>query len=298
MGCQLEVRALKVRSLTIEHNELSWELESTLADVLDYTFQILRSEGVEGPYDTISAEFEDRYLFLDDSIKTLHRYRQAHYKVRVRCKATGEFEDFGPVAIGHDDDLITLELRSHITLLMREFIGERCWLLPARTFGQHCPTCWNNSLKRRTRSGCRTCWDTGYVRGYMHPIEAWVSIDPNPNAEQAASVGTLQTNDTTARLTYYPPCKPGDLLVCAARRTRYKITQVNETAHVGSPVHQEIQLHQVPESAIECSIPIKLDEALRNIFLKPERNFTNPQQLEALGPEAADGIFSLYQVRR
>jgi hypothetical protein len=297
MGCQLTIRALKVRSLTVEHNEVSWELEPTLADVLDYTFQVLRSEGSEGPYDTISAEFDDRYLFLDDSIKSLHRYRQLHYQVRVRNKVTGEFEDFGPAEIGHDDDLVTKEVRSHITLLMREFIGERCWLLPVRTFGQRCSSCWSESLKKRTRSGCRTCWETSFVRGYMHPIEAWVSIDPSANAEQMSSQGKLQQNDTTARLTYYPPCKVGDLLVCGARRTRYKVTQVNETAHVGSSVHQEIQLHQIPESALENSIPIQLDEALRNIFLKPERNFTNPQQLEALGSEVPDGIFSLYQVR-
>jgi hypothetical protein len=131
----------------------------------------------------------------------------------------------------------------------------------------------------------------------MHPIETWVSIDPSPNTEQFSSVGKLQQNDTTARLTYYPPCKPGDLLVCGARRTRYKVTQMNETAHVGSSVHQEIQLHQIPETAIEFSIPIQLEEALKNIFLKPERNFTNPQQLEALDDEAASSIFSLYRTR-
>jgi hypothetical protein len=129
----------------------------------------------------------------------------------------------------------------------------------------------------------------------MHPIEAWISFDPNPQQDQFSAVSPLQQSDTTARLTYYPPCKPGDLIITSAEKTRFKVTQVNATKHVGTPVHQEIKIHEVPQSAIEYIIPLRLCDELRNIFLKPARNFTNPQQLEALDDESEDGIFSLYQ---
>jgi hypothetical protein len=285
---------LRVRSLSVEHNEVSWELEPTTTDVLDFTFQVLRSEGAEGPYDELCEPFDDGYLYVDNSIKSLHRYRQLHYKVRVRCKATDAFWDFGPVMMGQEADLVTTELRQHIALLMREFIGERCVIFPVRTFGQRCPECWSESLKKRKRSGCRTCWDTSFIRGYMHPIESWISRDPNPAREQFSSVGKTQQTDTTYRTLYYPPLKPGDLMLSLSDNTRYKITQVSKTKHVGTPVHQEVQIHEVPQSAIEYLIPVELCDVLRNIFLKPERNFTNPQQLEALDDEMTNSIFNIY----
>lgn len=295
MGCKLQVTKLRVRSLSVDFNEVSWEVEPTTEDVLDYTFQVLRSEAAMGPFDELGEPFEDRYLFIDNAIKSLSRYRQLHYTVRVRRKSSGEYWDFGPETNSQEADLVTSELRSHISLLMREFIGERCWVIPVRTFGTRCPSCWSATLKKRTRSGCRTCYDTSFIRGYMHPIESWVSFDPNPAVEQFSEVSKLQVNDTTARMTYFPPLKPGDLIIMPTDKVRYKVTQVSSTKHVGTPVHQEIQIHEIPQSAIEYLVPLKLCDELKNIFLKPERNFTNPQQLEALGEEATNGIFSLYQ---
>jgi len=293
MTCPLQIRHLRVRSLSVEYYEVSWELESTMTDVLGYTFQVLRSEAVEGPYDILSEPFRDRYLFVDNSVVTLSRYRQLHYKLRVREQTTDEYWDFGPSSLEQDTDLISSELRSHISLLMREFIGERSWLLPVRTFGQRCPTCWSVSLSKRTRGGCKTCWETGFIRGYMHPIESWVSLDPTSADEQMTPLGKQQQTNTTARMTYYPPCKPGDLLVFGATNERYRVTSVGNTKHVGTPVHQELKLHMIPATALEYSMPLLLDNALSSIFLKPSRNYTNPQQLESLGDEAYGEILGL-----
>jgi hypothetical protein len=292
--CPIQVRKLRVRTLSVEHNEISWELAETTSDVLDYTFQVLRSEGAEGPYEPVSEEFTDRYLFVDNAIMSLHRWRTLYYKVRVRCRQSDKFWDYGPASAEQEEDLVAREIRSHISLLMREFIGERCWVLPVRTFGQRCPDCWVDTLKKKKRSGCRTCWDTSFIRGYMHPIESWISLDPNPKQDQFTGLGKLQQTDTTARMTYYPPTKPGDLIIFGATNTRYKVTQTSLTRHVGTPVHQELQLHEVPQSTIEYHIPLELCDALENIFLKPARNFTNPQQLEALDDEVTNEVFMLY----
>ena len=297
MSCALEVRNIRVRSLSVDYNEVSWEIVPTAEDVLDYTFQVFRSEAAMGPFSEVSNAFEDRYLFVDNVVKALHRHRQYHYQIRVTYKPSGEYTDFGPALMGQDEDLIARELRSHIGLLMQEFIGERCWLLPVRTFGQRCPSCWSVSLNKKHRSGCRTCYDTGFIRGYMHPIETWVSIDPTAATEQFTNVGKTQQNNTTARMPYFPPLKPGDLLVSAADNARHKVVQVSSTKHVGTPIHQEVQLHEVPQSAIEYAIPLQLAEPLKNMFLKPARNFTNPQQLEAVDDTTTAGIFSIYSVR-
>ncbi len=293
-SCPITVKNIKVRSLSVNFNEVSWEVESTQIDVLDYTFQVLRSEGPEGPWDKLSAEFEDRYLYVDNAVMALHRYRTWFYKIRVKRKDTKDTWDSEAASQGQDVDLVGGEVRSHISLLMHEFVGELVWVLPRRTSGTRCTTCYNPTLKNKTRSGCRTCWDTSFVRGYMHPIESWVSFDRSPKAGQYTTVGKLQQTDTTARMPYWPPVKPKDLIISSATVQRWSVSLVSDAAHVGTRTHQELNIHEIPQSDIEYDVPLELCDKLQNMFLKPARNFTNPQQLESLDKEAIDGIFNLY----
>ena len=293
-ACPITVENIKVRSISVDFNEVSWKVAATQIDVLDYTFKVLRSESSEGPWDAISDAFEDRYLFIDNAVMKQHRYRVWYYRVRVTHKASKEQWEFGPARQGQEVDLVGGEVRSHINLLMHEFVGERCWVLPVRTFGTRCTGCYSSVARNKTRSGCRTCWDTSFVRGYMHPIETWISFDPSPAQQQHTELGKLQQNNTTARMPYAPEMKPGDVIVAGAEVQRWKVVQVTRAKHVGTATHQELQLHEIPQTNIEYDIPIENCESLKDMFLKPARNFTNPQQLEALGSDEIDGIFGLY----
>jgi len=288
----LEVKNLKVRSLDVDYNEISWEIESTTEDVLDYTFAVLRSQGPEGPYEAVSTPLEDQYLFIDNHVRTGDVYRNIYYKIRVTHKPSGDTKDTEAADRGAEPDLIATEIRKHMNLLFREFIGRRCWVFPIRTFGQRC-SCWNNVLSKKTRSGCRTCFDTGYVKGYMRPIESWLSIDPNANNLQQTTVAELQQSTTTARLGYWPPLKPRDLIV-EPENNRWRVVQVNQTEQLRAPVHQEIQIHQIPKTDVEYAMKFDIGDPLRNMFLSPARNFTNPQNLGNFLDEEIPGILSLY----
>ncbi len=287
---KLEVRNVRVRSLSVDFNEITWEVSNTTEDVLDYTFQILRSEAAAGPFEPLSTEMEDQYIFVDNTLRNANIYRQFHYIIRVRHKASNDAKDFGPVSKVPDADLIATELRKHMNLLFREFAGRRCWVFPTRTMGQRCTNCWNATLSKRNKSGCRTCYDTGFVRGYHRPIETWVQFDPAPSNEQPSAVGRLQQTSTTARMSYFPPIKPDDLIV-EPENLRWKVRTVSTTQQGRAIVTQELQVHLVPTSDIEYEIPLILgdtvgkDGALRPIelnelFLNPSRNFTNPQTLD------------------
>lgn len=303
----IEVTEIRVRSLSVDFNELSWDIASTGEDVLDYTFQVLRSEAAAGPWDVLSPEMEDRYIFIDNRILNANKYRQFHYLLRVKHKPTGTTKDYGPATRDARPDLIALEIRKHINLLTREFVGRRCWVLPARTFGQHCPACFDTDLNQRTTSGCRTCFDTGYVRGYMTPIETWVQIDPNQNSNTQTVVGEQQQNNTTARMGYFPPLKPKDLVIEPENR-RWRVTAVTGTERLRAQVHQEVQIHEIPTTDIEYAIDINLGTgivttafgdkveplSLRTLALAGSRNFTNPHTLESFESEEIPKIYSLY----
>lgn len=293
MAVGIVVEDLKVRSLDVDFNEVSWTVRTTFEDIFNYTFQVTRSEGPEGPFTPVTEEFEDHYLFLDNNIRFMHEERTYYYKLVVREKRTGESKEFGPTYRTPDADLIAIELRKHMNLLFREFIGRRCWVFPARTFGSRCRECWDPSLQKRTKSQCLTCYDTGFTGGYLRPIEAWVSIDPYPKSEQNTNVGPLQQRDTTGRVGYWPPLKPRDVIV-EAENQRWRVVNVSTTQQLRAPVHQEISLHKIPTSDIEYKIPLDLGVALKDLWLLPARNMSNPQNLEAFTNEEIPDVLGLY----
>jgi hypothetical protein len=289
----LSVIGLKLRSLDVDFQQLSWEIEDTHEDVLDYTFQILRGESSNGPFEAVAEPFVDRYVFFDRITYPWHPGRSVHYVVRVKNIVTEDIVDFGPVNMQPDPDLIARELRRHMNLLFREFTGRRCWIVPVRTFGQRC-TCWNSVLSKRTRSGCPLCYDTGFVRGYNYPIETFIQIEPGSNqTEQNMNTGPTYQMNTTARVSNIGIVKPRDLVIEPENR-RWRVTQINQTEQVRAPVHLELTLHEIPKSDVEYAIELKMDTALKDLVLSPSRNFTNPHNFENFENEEIPSIFGLY----
>ena len=292
MPVLIELQDLRVRSLDVTYKEISWTVADTSEDILDYSFQILRSESPSGPFDALTVPFFDRYSFLDNQVAKDDRWRKYFYLVRLTQTSSGDFLDVGPVAQEPDADILAIELRRHIQVLFHEYAGRRLWVLPARTFGARCE-CWNKALMKRTRSGCRTCYDTGYVRGYLSPIEVYGQIDPSPKAEQQTNLGRQQQVNTTGRMGYYPPLKPNDLLIEAENR-RWRVTKVTMTEHSRAVVHQEFELHELPSSDIEFLIPLNLTAPLKDLSIAPAANFTNPTNLENFEQAAEPNVFALY----
>jgi hypothetical protein len=291
----LNIKELKVRSLDIDFQELSWKVGDipSHVDVLDFTFQVFRSESPSGPFESLGGSFEDRYLFVDNQVHSGNRWRKYFYKLRITHKRTGDARETDPVCLEPDADLYALEIRRHMQLLMHEFAGRMCWILPVRTFGQRC-SCFDRTLGAKTRSGCRTCYDTGFVRGYLSPIEAWAQIDPSPKADQTSQVGNMQQSNTTGRMGYYPPLKPDDVIVEAENR-RWRVVTVTQTEKSRAALHQELGLHEIQPKDIEFDIPIRLDTALRDLWVSPARNFSNPSSLENFENEVIPHVFALYR---
>ena len=288
----IKVVDAKVRSLDVDFVEVSWRVEDTQEDILDYTFQILRCEAENGPYTALSGVFQDKYQFIDNTIQPFMLNRVLYYLIRVTLKATGQVVDFGPYSQEAEPDLITLELRRHLQTLYREFTGRRSWLLPARTFGQRC-SCWNYVLSKRVRSNCKSCYDTGFIRGYHSPVEIWAQIQPSVKNESATNLGTMQSSDSTMRLVDFPAINPRDVII-EGENKRWRVVAVQPIEHVRAVVLQEAQIIEIQHSDIEYTVPLILEGALRDLWLSPARNYTNPQNLDNFLNEEIPNIFSLY----
>ena len=291
---------LQVRSFSLDFQEFTWEVADSDLDPHDFQCYVLRSESPMGPWDLIAGPFEDKYRFVDNRVNMLHRWRDGlYYKIRSVRKA--DPTDVAESDVAHpsaEPDLIAEEIQRLERLLWQEFSGRRCFIFPARSFGQRCGNCYDGPDKgrgftsQRRRSNCLTCYDTGFVRGYLDPIEIFMQIDPSPNTIQNLPIAERHQQDTSARLPNFPLIKPRDVIV-EAENKRWRVVKVTATERLRSVVHQELILHAINIGDIEYQLPIRIDN-LRDFEPSPVRNFINAQDLESFEDEALRHALVIY----
>ena len=289
----LTVTQLYCKSFDLDHLDIFWETEDYAGDKINirqFDFYVLRSEAMFGPYEVVGGPFKDTYLFRDTAPALMHKWRELYYKLRVVDTDTQETQEFGPTAQQGEPDLIALEIQRQEDVLFREFIGRRCWLFPVRTFGPKC-TCYDKTMGRRTRSNHLPCFDTGYLGGFLAPVECYVQIDPAAQTPSVTPMMEQQNTNTSMRLLSFPPVKPKDILV-EAENKRWRVVSVSMTQRLRATVHQEVAVHEIPRGDIEFKLPINIAD-LRNLNPAAERNFVNFQHTDG-GHDDLKGILALY----
>lgn len=287
------ITSLTVQSLDADFQEICWTVGESTLDTLDYTFQVLRSEGPEGPFEAICVPFDDMFRFVDGQKPGASKMRSLFYRLRIAHKATGVTWESASVQLEPKPDLIALEIRRRAYMQLRAYRGRKCWVLPVRTFGQRCG-CVNKTLNKKVKNSCPTCYNQGYVRGYLDPIETWADFSSSPQVLLPSEVGVeLQPQDATATVPYYPPIKPNDILVEQENR-RWRVTKVVRPEARRVTVHQVLTLHEIPEMSIEYRIPILQERVASSTFCPVRR--TVPPRTEAEEAAIYDRIFSLMQL--
>jgi|PlaIllAssembly_1097288.scaffolds.fasta_scaffold00058_11 hypothetical protein len=274
----LNVRNLKVSSLSTDWFDVTWEIDDTIEDVWDYTFTVERSESELGPWDAIGPAFTDQYWFRDVLVRPFSELRRYWYRIAVRKKNTSDVEYTAGVMQGPRIDLIAAEVRRLELIAFREHIGRQCIVFPRRTFGQRCPECYDHVSRQQIKEKCVTCYDTTFVRGYLDPIMSYIQIDPTPKHTEQMSLAETEQVNATGRLTFFPLLKPKDIIV-EVENKRWRVERVTPTERLRAVLHQEVVLHAVPRDDIEYRLPVRLD--VTTFEASPLREFTNPHNLEA-----------------
>ena len=291
------VTKLWVRSFNMDHMDVFWEIGPVPAagdtaphTIFDCEFTVLRSQAALGPYEVISQPLKDQYHFRDVKVSRLHKWRQWFYKLKIVNKKTGEEVEHGPCSDTEPEpDIIAAEIIRQEDMLFRKFVGRRCWLFPVRTFGPRC-SCFDTTLQRVTRAAHLPCFGTGWLGGYMRPVEIFLQFDPNPKQVALQPTGEMQPSNSTARMSSFPPVSPRDIIIEAENR-RWRVVNVSQTQRLRAAVHQELTLHEVPKTDVEYSIPLSVDAKL--VTPSDEGNFTNAQNPEKNGDDS--DILSFWQ---
>jgi hypothetical protein len=275
----LIIKNLFIKSLDIDRLDLFWEIENTSEDPLDYTFTIERSESQGGPWTQLCEPFSDKYFYRDIIVNLFHKWRIYWYRIKITKKSNGEISYSDKRSQEPEPDLAAAEARRLCLIAFREHLGRIAWIFPVRTFGQRCPACYDPITKNRIRSQCLTCYDTGFAGGYMNPIQTLVQVDATPKGIEQISLTETQQRNTTARTPYFPIVKPDDIIV-EAENLRWRVSRLSTSEKLRSVIYHELNLHEIPRSDIEYRIPINIED-LKNLEPSPQREFTNPQNLES-----------------
>lgn len=266
--------------------DLFWEIADTTEDVLDYSFVVERSESPKGPFDQISAPFRDRYIYRDAMVLPYERWRQLWYRLKI-TKVGGDPYYTDAVTQEPAVSLDAVEMRRAVALVLKAGTGRLAWIFPKRTFGQKCPACYDALMQKTLVSKCESCYATGYARGFMDPIAAYIQFDPSGKATSHGPTVKTQQQNTTVLVPHFPPLKPKDIIVEAENR-RWRVTEISTSSRLRATVRQRVVVHEIPKSDIEFKLPIKIAD-LSNIQPDPDHVFSNPHTPE----DAQSGIADL-----
>lgn len=284
----------RVLSFELDYLDVLWEIEPTTEDIQEYQFFVERSEAEAGPWLQIAGPMVDIYRFRDNATPQITtNARTLFYRVKAVHSPSGKiqysrvFDQEGQISL-HAQEMVRLE-----RVLFEEFVATKCWVFPRRTFGQKCPSCYDEVLEKVIDDACVTCWSTGFSGGYHYPIAFWAQLDSPEQTEQVTLEDHRRVLYYTLRCGPSPALRPLDLVIDHQNR-RFRVVSVSGTSRLGVTVRQETRLVQIQRGSIEDKIPLKVDTATLRQF--PERVFSNPHSLEASEPDIGS-IFGAYGYR-
>jgi hypothetical protein len=251
----LKIRDLLVRSILTHSREISWGIESTTEDPLDYTFQIYRAEAEGGPFEPITTTFSDKYYFVDNVLPEDHRWRKLFYAIEVVRKSDSKEVWSDIASIGTPRNKYAIEISRVERVVFKEAAGVRVYVFPIKTFGMWCD-CFDEVTKQRTKSRCLNCYNTNFVGGYLDAIETFVQVRQFDHKDDTEQPAVAQRNAVNIVVTNYPVVKPGDIIFQPDENLRWKISSVEPTRLGGALVHQNVTASLIDRDQVEYEIEI------------------------------------------
>jgi hypothetical protein len=277
---------IRVRSFDVDYLDVYWDVEPSYEDINNFEFVLEKSPAEFGSYEDLTKPLINRFHVRDNTVRGQRSYyNRIYYRVRAINRTTGEskvFPETGGVRLAALPDLAALEMARINNLKIKEFTGRKMWVYPKKRNGQRCAQCYDETLQRRTRSNCGTCFDTGWVGGYHSPVETYgLIVSPNETTIHA-NFGNIDSENTTLVMGNYPELSEGDL-VLEAENIRWRVSSsIGKTKKSRALVRQQATIHRIPNSDVDYRVPINLTEdEIKDLIASPERNYTNPQTLES-----------------
>lgn len=259
---------ISVMILSIEHVSrvlIRWKLEPTAQDLRNIKFYLDSGESPTAFRQLNGEGLSSRglYEYVDETANLIDVNKVLYYRVRaVEESPDGlALQTFTSQEMTWDGglDLVGLYVAEEHLFEMRWVDGVPSMIFKKIHDGTYCPECWDNILKRVTKSNCTVCYGTGRLGGYYPPIDAWMKFEPDPKMEQVVEWGKRQASQTDIVFTNYPLLSPDDIIVELKSNRFWKVENVRYPEKNRTILLQMARLNAVSLTDIEYKITVPED---------------------------------------
>jgi len=273
----LTIKDIKVRAPNLKALEISWSVDSTFEDILEYDTYVLRAGAPYGPYEEVIGPLKDKYLYTDP-VSLMDRSKVYYYRIKiVKEEDSEEFPSDTGIFLSATPDPYGMEM-ARIYNLQLYINTRKVVLYPRRRFGQRCVECWDKDTKRRIKSGCETCYDTSWVGGFHSPVILPVEIvETGVTAPKGSQLGSYQMKHGKGRLGNLHLITENDVII-EGENTRWKVVEgsVKNVQKHRALIRQEFDLVQIPHGDVEYRLPVP-DDFFEN--MDPPNNLMVPMDI-------------------
>lgn len=246
----ITIASLEVKSFTLDHLDIFWQIADTDEDLTEYTFRVKRSESPEGPFEYISPALTETFSFRDDTVDLYSLWRIFYYQVEAVHVPTGTIGESYVGYLGVRPDLVAMELSRLYQVLLQSEIGLPVLILKRRTTGPSCPFCFDPVRKRSTDSDCLVCLGTAQYRGgFLLPIGTFINTSPSTKVVRVSNVSETEPSQKAFDMAGYPLMNAGDVIVDPENR-RYRVNEVRNRSKRGFVHRQVLQVTELPRSDV------------------------------------------------
>lgn len=239
---------------------VSWSINDTALDPSLFSFFIDQSGSPEGAYTRLNKiGLTNEYTYVDTVAPTFGKFRRVYYRIGTRKNSTNEIYYTKAKGFYDEPDLVGFEIARRNRLLLHKVVGVPCIIHKRRHWGERCDVCWDEKLKRVTRSKCATCFETGYKGGYWDPIPAMVNFSPSPSIVQQTPWGKMEPSSNTAWMSNWPLVEPQDVITELLSNKRWVVKNVVNTEKRRVPVKQIFQIEELDKGRVEFSLSVGYD---------------------------------------
>jgi hypothetical protein len=246
----------KVTSITYEPHELDifWTFENP-ERALEVNVTVERSYSPSGPWEEIAIVRGG--IHFQDRLTLVYPYRKPLYRLKViRVSDNEVLQITDPKAWEVEPDLIALEIRRRENLMLNQFSGSEILYYPVRIDGLRCPDCWDQIAQHRIKSNCETCFGTGFVTGFYHPIFLRVQLSQRMEEYQpGAELDEHRQEQLQALIPANFPVKIGDL-VLTKDNVRYVVNRYSYTTKLRAIVSYQVLLWRIPPADVKYRVPL------------------------------------------
>ena len=244
---------------------IRWQLEPTTQNLKNLYFNVLRGEAETEMHQLNTTplpangktEFMDLTALLKDITKNYYYQIQA---VEMSPCGSKILQTFSSALFGtsSDPDLVVMYIEDEHLFALRYVYGVPALVYTKRVEGHRCD-CWDEVLKRVTKSNCIRCKGVGFIAGYYPPIPVWMDFAPSPEQVTIADWGEKQAQQTDIQFTDYPTLEIGDLILQLKPFTFWRVENNRMTLKNQTVILQICRLNAVNRSDIEYTLDVPYD---------------------------------------